>query len=325
MVSTDLYKAAQLLFEDEIVAIPTETVYGLAGNIYSEKAIRSIFELKNRPLVNPLIVHIGAINQLEGLTSEVPDLAKKLIDKFWPGSLTLVLEKKDTVPDFVTGGKKTVAIRMPNHPLTLKLLNLLPFPLAAPSANPFGAISPTSAEHVAHYFDNKIPMVLDGGMCQNGIESTIIGFENEKPILYRLGSLSVEEIENEIGPIAIKNFEEQNPSAPGMMARHYAPETQTIIASNLIDAINNNHNKRIGLLLFNSKVEDKNIVLQEVLSDKGNLKEAASNLYAALHRLDSLNLDVIIAELFPDNQLGRAINDRLKRATTSKNIINIIN
>ncbi len=325
MVSKDIYLAAQLVYNEEIIAIPTETVYGLAGNIYSEKAIRSIFDLKKRPLINPLIVHIGSKDQLEDLTTEIPDLAKKLIDKFWPGSLTLVLKKKETVPNFVTGGKNTVAVRMPNHPITLKLLDLLPFPLAAPSANPFGSISPTSASHVATYFDKKIPMVLDGGSCQNGIESTIIGFENNLPVLYRLGAIAIEEIENEIGPVSIKNFEEQNPSAPGMMAKHYAPETETLVVSNIHDGINYYRGKKIGLLLFNSKISDDSIMHQEVLSLNGDLKEAASHLYAALHRLDALNLDVIIAEKFPDNQLGRAINDRLKRAAASKNNLNIVN
>lgn len=318
MISNDIYQAAHLLNNDAIVAIPTETVYGLAGNIYSEKAIRTIFELKNRPLVNPLIVHIGVKSQVEDLTVELPEIAKKLMDKFWPGSLTLVLKKKTTIPDLITGGKNTVAVRMPNHSLTLKLLNLLPFPLAAPSANPFGCISPTSALHVAGYFDEKIPMVLDGGMCQNGIESTIIGFENEIPVLYRLGSIAIEEIENEVGSIIIKNFEEQNPNAPGMMARHYAPQTITVLTSHVKDAIHLHQGKRIGLLLFSSKINNENVVHQEILSNKENLKEAASNLYAAMHRLDGLQLDVIIAEKFPDNQMGRAINDRLKRASKIK-------
>ncbi len=324
MISKDIIKAAQLLENNEIVAIPTETVYGLAGNIYSEKAIRSIFELKKRPLLNPLIVHIGSLKQLEELTPEVPDLAKKLIDKFWPGSLTLVLKKKDAVPDIISAGKDTVAIRMPNHEQTLQLLNLLPFPLAAPSANPFGSISPTCALHVAAYFDATIPMILDGGNCQNGLESTIIGFENEVPILYRLGSISLEEIENEIGPVLVKNFEEQHPNAPGMMARHYAPKTTTKVTNNVIDVIRMNSDKKIGLLLFNTKVNEDTIIHQEILSLSNNLKEAASNLYAALHRLDALNLDLIIAEQFPENELGRAINDRLKRAAHSGNLTKIL-
>jgi L-threonylcarbamoyladenylate synthase len=318
MISNDIYKAAQFLNNEEIVAIPTETVYGLAANIYSEKAIRSIFDLKNRPLTNPLIVHIGSLNQLSKLTENVPDLAFKLIEKFWPGPLTLVLKKTAAVPNTITGGKNTVAIRMPNHPQTLKLLNILSFPLAAPSANPFGSISPTMASHVDHYFKEKLPMVLEGGMCQKGIESTIIGFENEFPVLYRLGSITIEEIEKEIGPIAVKNFEEQHPNAPGMMARHYAPSTKTIFTTDIFKAIDSNHGKRIGLLLFNLDLNHNDIQYQEILSKKGNLEEAATNLYAALHRLDKLNLEVIIVEEFPENQLGRSINDRLKRAATVK-------
>ena len=317
MISRDIYQAAHLLHNDAIIAIPTETVYGLAGNIFSEKAIRSIFDLKKRPLSNPLIVHIGDASQLKSLVTEVPVSAKKLMDKFWPGSLTLVLPKKDAVPNYVTGGKDTVAIRMPNHEQTLKLLNLLSFPLAAPSANPFGSISPTSASHVADYFGESIPLILDGGNCQNGIESTIIGFEDDVPVLYRLGSISLEDIENEIGPVKIKNFEENKPMAPGMMAKHYAPKTLTLTTDDITETINLYKGKKIGLLLFKETVNTNNVAHQEVLSSTGDLAEAASNLYAVMHKLDRLNLDVIIAERFPDNYQGRSINDRLKRATAS--------
>ena len=159
MISNDIYHAAHLLGADEIVAIPTETVYGLAANIYSEKAIQAVFDLKKRPLINPLIVHIGSKEQVKDIVQEVPEIASKLMDKFWPGSLTLVMKKKNSVPHTITGGKDTVAVRMPDHPLTLKLLNALPFPLAAPSANPFGLISPTTAKHVDQYFKETLPMV----------------------------------------------------------------------------------------------------------------------------------------------------------------------
>lgn len=315
MISKDIYQAAHLLYQEEIVAIPTETVYGLAANIYSEKAIRKIFELKNRPLTNPLIVHIGSKNQLEELTDNIPELAEKLMGKFWPGSLTLVLNKKEKVPDFVTGGKETVAIRMPNHKKTLQLLNLLPFPLAAPSANPFGCISPSSASHVANYFDRRIPFIIDGGICENGLESTIIGFENDTPVLYRLGSITIEEIENEIGPIKIKKGGDNETTAPGMMNKHYAPETLTVVTSNISEAIYLHKGKRIGLLVFNQKNTDPDIIHQEVLSPKGDLKEAGANLYTSLHRLDAMNLEVIISEKFPEEQWGKTINDRLKRAS----------
>ncbi len=178
IISTDLSKAVELLNNEELVAIPTETVYGLAGNIFSEKAVKAIFETKERPFFNPLIVHIPNIDYLETIVEAVPEKAKLLAEAFWPGPITLVLKKKSIIPDLITGGKDTVAVRIPNHPLTLDLLSKLVFPLAAPSANPFNRISPTKAEHVESYFKDKIKMVLDGGACKSGIESTIIGFEN---------------------------------------------------------------------------------------------------------------------------------------------------
>ncbi|MFQ3182125.1 MAG: L-threonylcarbamoyladenylate synthase, partial [Polaribacter sp.] len=173
IISKDIQKAVQLLIDDQLVAIPTETVYGLAGNIFSEKAIKSIFSTKKRPFFNPLIVHIPSIDSLENIVTHIPEKAKLLAAAFWPGSLTLVLKKSDKIPAIITAGKDTVAVRIPNHPVTLALLKQLPFPLAAPSANPFGSISPTKPAHVEGYFKNKIQMVLDGGSCANGIESTI--------------------------------------------------------------------------------------------------------------------------------------------------------
>ena len=319
MISKDLYKAAKLLYSDAVVAVPTETVYGLAGNIYSATAIQKIFEIKRRPKRNPLIVHIGSPDLVEKIASEIPLKAKQLMDTFWPGPLTVVLPKQSSVPDLVTGGKDTVAIRMPNHPDTLKLLRLLPFPIAAPSANPFGSISPTSAQHVANYFDETIPMILDGGSCENGIESTIIGFEKDVPVLYRLGSLSVEALEETIGPIRVRNFEENQPMAPGMMLRHYAPATLTITANDIEEAITCYSGKKVGLLLFSDPIKDETVFHQEIVSVSRDLNEAASNLYAAMHRLDAMDLDVIIAQQFPDNYLGRAINDRLLRAGATFN------
>jgi len=325
MISNDIDQAAHLLGADEIVAIPTETVYGLAANIYSEKAIQAVFDLKKRPLVNPLIVHIGSKDQVNDIVQDVPEMASQLMDKFWPGPLTLVMRKKNSVPNTITGGKDTVAVRMPDHPLTLKLLNALSFPLAAPSANPFGSISPTTALHVDQYFKDDLPMVLDGGACRNGLESTIIGFEHGQPVLYRLGAIALEEIENEIGPVIVKNFEELHPNAPGMMARHYAPKTLTIVTKNIAAALHDYRDKRTALLLFTSKIDSANEVHQEVLSVNGNLKEAASKLYAAMHRLDAMNFEVLLAEQFPDTELGRAINDRLKRASKSINKFQILN
>lgn len=315
IISKDISKAVVILNQEELVAIPTETVYGLAGNIYSEKAIKAIFEMKKRPFFNPLIVHIHAIEQLEDLVQEIPEKARILANTFWPGSLTMVMKKKVTVPDLITAGKDSVAVRIPDHPVTLELLRSLDFPLAAPSANPFGSISPTTSFHVADYFQNVLPMVLEGGNCRNGIESTIIGFENGEPVLYRLGSISLESIENVIGKIQVKNKEEVSPNAPGMLSRHYAPLTTTYLENDVQKFVEQFPNQRIGLLTFQYKIENVSVVYQEVLSEKGDLKEATSNLYAALHRLDKMNLDLIVAEKFPDFELGKSINDRLERAT----------
>lgn len=315
IISKDISKAVKLLTADKLVAIPTETVYGLAGNIYSEKAIKSIFETKKRPFFNPLIVHIPSIDALNTIVSHIPEKAKQLSEAFWPGSMTLVLKKQPSIPDLITAGKDTVAVRVPNHPVTLELLNQLPFPLAAPSANPFGSISPTKAEHVTRYFENDIDMVLDGGPCNSGIESTIIGFENEEPVIYRLGALALEDIEAVVGKVIIKNKKEISPDAPGMLDRHYAPATQTFLTDTISEEIKKHQGKRIGLLVFKSDFQGDTITTQIILSQKGDMAEAASKLYGAMHELDHQNLDVIIAERFPDLGLGKSINDRLQRAT----------
>jgi len=314
IISKDIQKAVQLLTENQLVAIPTETVYGLAGNIFSEKAIKSIFSTKKRPFFNPLIVHIPSIDSLSDLVTHVPEKAKLLAAAFWPGSLTLVLKKSNKIPDLITAGKDTVAVRVPNHPITLALLKKLPFPLAAPSANPFGSISPTKPTHVENYFRNSIKMVLDGGSCANGIESTIIGFENEEPVIYRLGALPLEEIEALVGAISIKNKKEEKPDAPGMLARHYAPKTSTFLVDDVTAEVKKHSEKKIGVLVFKYSLNNENIT-EIILSRKGSMQEAAANLYAAMHELDSKNLDIIIAERFSEFSLGKSINDRLKRAT----------
>jgi len=315
MITKDIHKALDALNNEDVIAIPTETVYGLAGNIYSEKAIKKIFELKNRPLFNPLIVHIKSLAYLENVAIDIPDTAIKLAETFFPGALTLVLKKQPAISNIVTAEKQTVAVRIPDHPVTLSLLEKLNFPLAAPSANPFGSISPTSADHVHTYFKDKLPLILDGGICQKGIESTIIGFQNNQAILYRYGSISVEEIESVIGKLIIATKNETNPDAPGMLSKHYAPVTPTFLTNDIQKSIKIFSDRKIGLLLFDREIPDEEIIHQEVLSKSRNLKEAAANLYAALHRLDKTNLDIIIAERFPDMGLGRAINDRLERAS----------
>jgi len=316
MITTDLNEARIELISDGVVAIPTETVYGLAGNAYSVKALEKIFALKKRPLYNPLIVHIRSVDFLPAVARDIPEAARKLANEFWPGPLTLVLKKQPHIPGLVTSGKDTVAVRVPNHPLALSLLEQLEFPLAAPSANPFGSISPTSALHVFNYFQNDLKVILDGGECQKGIESTIIGFENDRPVVYRLGSLSLEQIQEKIGIVSSKTHSNDKlPIAPGMLSRHYAPSTDTRLTDNVEMLIQSYPDKKIGLLLFQNQIDQIPAGRQEILSRSGDLREAARNLYAAMHRLDKLDLDIIIAEKLPDAGLGKTINDKLQRAS----------
>ncbi|RZS99621.1 L-threonylcarbamoyladenylate synthase [Aquimarina brevivitae] len=316
MITTDITIAKNALQEGQLIALPTETVYGLAGNAYKEEVVKKIFELKKRPLFNPLIVHIKSADFLTEVAQDIPESAFKLAKAFWPGPLTMVLKKKTHISDTVTAGKDTVAVRVPNHPIALQLLDQLDFPLAAPSANPFGSISPTTATHVDHYFSKDLAVILDGGNCQKGIESTIVGFSNDEPILYRLGSLSVEQIEEKIGPIKqLTKNKDNNPVAPGMLLRHYAPNTPTYLTVDVDELLKTFSNRKVGILSFQKTVLNIPVTQQEILSPTGDFEEAAKNLYAAMHRLDRLGLDLIIAEKLPDIGLGRTINDKLQRAT----------
>jgi len=315
MINKSIDLAAKILKNEGVIGLPTETVYGLAGNIYSEKAVKKIFEIKQRPLYNPLIVHVKNIPDIRKIAVDIPSIAIEIATKFWPGPLTLLLKKNPSVPDLVTSGKPTVAVRIPNHPTALALLDLLEFPLAAPSANPFGMISPTKAEHVAEYFKDKIEMVLDGGICETGVESTIIGFNDDKVILYRLGGISLEEIKSIAGEVTLVNKSDSAPDAPGMLSKHYAPLTPLIFSENIEKYFDQFKNKKIGLLLFNKTIENAPICSEMILSPSANLKEAASKLYETLHQLDKMKLDIILAEKFPEIGLGMVINDKLARAS----------
>lgn len=314
-MKASIEKAILELRNDGVVAIPTETVYGLAANAFSESAVRKIFDLKNRPYHNPLIVHLQSVNDLEKIAKEVPDTAFRLGQYFWPGPLTLVLKKKDIVPNLVSSGLDTVAVRVPNHPLTLELLQNLSFPLAAPSANPFGSISPTSARHVESYFKDQVNCILDGGDCERGVESTILSFQPDgHPVVLRHGSVSIEELEDVTGNLKFFTHDDNKPKAPGMMSRHYAPSTTSYLTSDISGTMAMFAGKRIGLLLFNRELRQCQVLHQEVLSKTGDFKEAAKNLYAAMHRLDNLKPDVLILEKLPETSLGITINDKLRRA-----------
>ena len=314
-IGNDIETAVALLNSNHVIAIPTETVYGLAVNALNTSTVEKIYKIKNRPLKNPLILHLADTSELNKYVKNIPALAEKLVEHFCPGPLTLLLPKKDIIPDIVTAGLQNAAVRFPNHPTALALLRKLSFPLAAPSANPFGYISPTSAEDVKRMLSDKIDYILDGGICQKGIESTIIGFQNNQPVLYRHGSVSIDEIESVAGKLIIAAKNETNPDAPGMLSKHYAPHTKTFLTNDVNELINKFSEKKIGLLLFQDNIADTTVLHREILSASGDPEEAASNLYAALHRLDKCNLDVIIAERFPDKGLGKTINDRLERAS----------
>lgn len=311
----DIGLAANFLKEGKLVAVPTETVYGLAGNGLNPKAVACIFETKNRPSFDPLIIHISGIEQVEKYTKDFPETLQKLAEKFWPGPLTLLLPRKDIIPDLVTSGLDRVAVRVPDHPITLALLKSLDLPLAAPSANPFGYISPTTAEHVNAQLGEKIPYILDGGPCKVGLESTIVGMEGEEVVIYRLGGLEIAAIESVVGEVKIKNHSSSNPQAPGLLESHYAP-IKPFILGNLDEMIPDFQTRKVdfAVLSFDSKIEGISTERQFCLSVNSDLKEAAANLFAAMRQLDECGAEVILADLMPEFGLGWAINDRLKRA-----------
>jgi L-threonylcarbamoyladenylate synthase len=311
-IGTDKWAAKEFLEAGNVVGIPTETVYGLAGNALNVDAVLSIFRVKNRPSFDPLIVHTDSFAKLDQFVSHIPDLAYKLAQTFWPGPLTLLLPKRDLIPDLVTAGLGTVAVRIPNHPLTLDLLRSLDFPLAAPSANPFGYISPTTAQHVADQLGDQIPYILDGGPAGIGIESTIIGFDEGKATVFRLGGMALEQIEAVIGPVSVRTHSTSNPNAPGMLSSHYAPRKPLTL---LQQGQSPEPGERVGALAFREPFGGLQPHNQRVLSPTGDLNEAAKNLFAHLRALDGLDVDNIYAEPLPNQGLGWAMNDRLKRAS----------
>ena len=308
-------QAAGIIRGGGIVAFPTETVYGLGANGYNPLAVARIFEVKRRPSFDPLILHVADPADVRKLVKEIPSSAKKLIERFWPGPVTVVLLKEENIPDIVTAGLPSIAVRMPDHPMALSLIKESKCPIAAPSANPFGYLSPTTAEHVREQLGDQVDLILDGGPCTVGVESTIVSFLDGKPKLLRPGGVSLEEIESAIGEVEIRPVKEDRPSAPGMLSRHYAPRTPIVLdwSEKSLDSYKG---RRIGLLAFRKPGTSLKFNHIEVLSKKGDLREAAANLFTAIRRLDDLRLDLILAESVPEVELGRAIMDRLRRATS---------
>jgi L-threonylcarbamoyladenylate synthase len=317
-IGKSIKRAQKVLQQGQLVGIPTETVYGLAGNALDTAAVLKIFETKKRPAFDPLIVHTFSVEKINKF-AHLTDKAAQLFQAFSPGPLTILLEKRAIIPDLVTSGLPRVAVRLPNHPLTLALLRGLKFPLAAPSANPFGYISPTTAAHVAAQLGDAVPYILDGGACPIGVESTIIGFENDETIVYRLGGLAISDLEKVVGKVTIQVNQSSNPNAPGMLKSHYAPRKPLFLGKieDFLEknASNTEGGKKVGILSFQRDFSHfPNVVKHIQLSPTGNLNEAAQRLFAALRDLDTSEAEVIFAENVPAEGLGLAINDRLKRA-----------
>ena len=310
-IGNDMQRAKDFLERGELVAIPTETVYGLAGNALNPDAVAKIFIVKDRPHFDPLIVHLAKFDSISTYASEIPGDANLLAKKFWPGPLTLLLPKRNIIPDLVTSGLDRVGLRCPDHILTHQLLQELSFPLAAPSANPFGYVSPTTPEHVNEQLGTKISYILDGGPCKVGVESTIIGFDNSLPVVYRMGGLSIEEIENVVGPLKIQTHSSSNPNAPGQLKSHYAPRKKVILGE-IEKLLQHYPAHRSGILTFQ---KDFNSPFQIILSPRGSMKEAAQNFFRALREFDRMPIEFILAEFLPEEGLGRAINDKLRRAS----------
>jgi len=311
-IGSDIYKAKFLLEQGELVAIPTETVYGLAGNGLNPEAIGKIYAAKNRPQFNPLILHVAHLDQLEKWVQAIPKACQDLIAKLSPGPITYLLPKSDNVPDIVTAGSHHVAIRIPAHDLTLSLLSQLDFPLAAPSANPSGYVSPVTSQHVFDGLSGIIPYILEGGNAKIGLESTIVGFEEGKVIVHRLGGIAVEQLQGITGQEVEMRLSHASPTAPGQLKSHYATRKPLVLGD--IKALYQEHaDKKMGILSFKQTYEFPGVI-QRQLSPTGNIDEAASQLFNTMRQLDNADIEIILAEVFPDRGLGKAINDRLQRA-----------
>ncbi len=315
MITSNISHAVHALNQGELVAIPTETVYGLAGSAFNEQAIQKIFQLKNRPTCNPLILHTHCISEVSKFVKEIPPNALKLAEAFWPGPLTLLLPKKSIIPHSVTSGSHLVAVRIPNHSVTLELLKQLEFPLVAPSANPYTRISPTNSKMVDDYFGDALPCILEGDICSKGIESTIVGFHENAPVIYRQGAISVDAIEFIAGKSKVLATKSEKVTTPGMSPMHYAPRTSFQIVDSVSNFIVQNPTLNIGVLTL-GKLEINQPNTRVIhLSITGDIEEASANLYKSMYDLDGMNLDCIIIEKFPEIGIGKSLNDRIQRAS----------
>ncbi|MDR0568475.1 MAG: threonylcarbamoyl-AMP synthase [Spirochaetaceae bacterium] len=330
MITDDMArKAAEIIIAGGLVAFPTETVYGLGADAFNPSALAKIFEVKKRPRFDPLIIHIAdrgslpEIADIAALTQTARKQADALCRKAWPGPLTLILPKVSAVPDLATSGLPTVAVRFPDHPVAQKLIRLSARAIAAPSANPFGYLSPTTAEHVREQLGNQVDLILDGGPALIGVESTVLDLTDGVPLILRPGGTPKEYIEAVIGRAVSSGSAKETPVSPGQLKSHYAPRIPLILHENR--GITAPYSPSEAYLFFNGQsrknwLNAQNIPLNaenpriQVLSETGNLAEAAANLFTLLHALDNLPVSAIHAERVPEQGLGNAVNDRLFRA-----------
>lgn len=311
-------RAVSLLAHGEVVAFPTETVYGLGADAFNADAVAKIFELKKRPHFDPLIVHVADRNAISLLTPHIPAKAKILMDRFWPGPLTLILPKSEAIPDIVTAGLRTVGIRMPNHRVALDLIEKLGRPIAAPSANPFGYMSTTCAHDVARLFDDRLPLILDGGPSNYGIESTIVSFPDDTVLLHRHGSISIEELVETLGgEVAEKRPDDTRCESPGELPYHYAPLTPL----HIVDGADEIASENSAFLAFTEPAGQVRSRYVKVLSERGNLREAASNFFSYLIQLDEKETEIIYAQKLPEKGLGKAIMERLRKAEKKRRLV----
>ena len=328
VISTDRDAAVELLRKGDLVALPTETVYGLAANALNPIAVAKIFEAKERPRFDPLIVHLPNrewLGRIVDLPTGDRQLIGKLADKFWPGPFTMVLPKREVVPDIVTAGMDTVAVRLSAHPVFAEIVGELDEPLAAPSANRFGRISPTTAQHVLDELDGRIPLIVDAGPTEHGIESTIVAVRDGGIAILRRGPITHEQL-SEFAEVS-SVMRTPRISSPGQLPSHYAPKTPLRLIDNAEEFFPQK-NQRVGLLAWHARKGDLQIAQRRTgdrrslkfaavrsLSERGDLREAAANLFRYLRELDALGLDLIVAERVPSRGLGAAIMDRLERAS----------
>ena len=318
VISTDRAAAVELLRKGDVVALPTETVYGLAANALNSTAVAKIFEAKERPRFDPLIVHLPSSEWLDRI-GEVPACDRQLIgnltERFWPGPFTIVVPKRDIIPDIVTAGLGNVAVRVSAHPVFAEIVRELNEPIAAPSANRFGRVSPTTAQHVLNELDERISLIVDAGPTEHGIESTIIAVQHGRIAVLRRGPITNEQLSEFAEVSSVVGATEI--SAPGQLPWHYAPETPFSLIDNAKDFFPQK-SQRVGLLTWKSSsgspTNTERFAAVRNLSKSTDLREAASNLFSHLRELDALGLDLIVAERVPSQGLGAAIMDRLERA-----------